>query len=169
MSRSPKQLRNRWRTPEGSQKAADLSALLSSGAPRDQIETALGVIEFSDEIGWTEPRRRRSRLPGKSGPPVIPTACTPSRGPQPRIGGSLLVLASIINSVAPPEIEAMWLQMFRDAGLLDRVMFGSDNKPLAATIARSRDVPFLSDAERRGLLCGNAARFLQLDDAVCKN
>jgi hypothetical protein len=74
---------------------------------------------------------------------------------------------SIINSVAPPAIEAMWLRTMREAGVLDRVMFGSDNMPLAATIARSRDVPFLSDAERRALLCGNAAQFLRLDAAVC--
>jgi hypothetical protein len=39
--------------------------------------------------------------------------------------------------------------------------------PLAAAIARSRDVPFLSDAERRAIVCGNAARFLRLDKAVC--
>jgi len=74
---------------------------------------------------------------------------------------------SIINSVAPPPIEAMWLRTMRDAGVLDRVMFGSDNMPLDTTIARSRDVPFLSDAERRAILCDNAARFLRLDPATC--
>ena len=74
---------------------------------------------------------------------------------------------SIINSVVPPPLEAMWLRTLREAGVLDRVMFGSDNMPLAAAIARSRDVPFLSEAERRAILCGNAARFLRLDKAVC--
>ena len=74
---------------------------------------------------------------------------------------------SIINSVVPPPLEAVWLRTLREAGVLDRVMFGSDNMPLAAAIARSRDVPVLSDAERRAILCGNAARFLRLDKAVC--
>jgi hypothetical protein len=74
---------------------------------------------------------------------------------------------SIINSVVPPASEATWLRAMREAGLLGRVMFGSDNMPLAAAIARSREVPFLSDAERRMILCGNAAQFLRLDPGVC--
>lgn len=74
---------------------------------------------------------------------------------------------SVINSVAPAPVEEMWLRRMRSAGLLDRIMFGSDNWALDKTIARSRDVPFLSNAERRAILCGNAARFLRLNEAVC--
>lgn len=50
MIRPPRQLRSRWRKPEGSKKAAELARLLTDGAPREQLETALGRIEFSDEI-----------------------------------------------------------------------------------------------------------------------
>jgi hypothetical protein len=74
---------------------------------------------------------------------------------------------SIINSVVPPPLEATWLRTLREAGVLDRVMFGSDNMPLAAAIARSRDLSFLPDAERRAILCGNAAHFLRRDKAIC--
>jgi uncharacterized protein len=74
---------------------------------------------------------------------------------------------SIINSVAPPPLEQMWLQRMKDAGVLDRIMFGSDNMPLAAAIGRTRDVAFLNEGEKRGILCNNAARFLRLDAGVC--
>ncbi len=77
----------------------------------------------------------------------------------------------VINWVLPePEFNA-YLRRIVDAGFSDRVMFGSDNMvwPGAIDVAvRRTAAPFLSDDQKRDILCRNAAKFLRLGDDVCR-
>ncbi|MEZ5294365.1 MAG: amidohydrolase family protein [Vicinamibacterales bacterium] len=76
---------------------------------------------------------------------------------------------STITWVIPREAFNDYLQAFVRAGLEKRIMFGSDQmlwpEKIGAGIEAIRQAPFLSDAQRRDILYGNAARFLRLDDA----
>jgi parallel beta-helix repeat protein len=72
---------------------------------------------------------------------------------------------SILNSMAPPAVEAHSLRAFLDAGLGDRIMLGTDNLPLERILERMDALDFLSEAQRRAILYDNAARFLRLDAA----
>jgi hypothetical protein len=74
---------------------------------------------------------------------------------------------SVLNSVPPPSVQARWLRTMRQADLLNRVMFGSDNLPYDRSIKRLEGDTSLTVHERRGIYCENAARFLRLDPAVC--
>lgn len=74
---------------------------------------------------------------------------------------------SVVDSRPPEQRYAMVMRAYRDAGLLDRIMFGSDNEPYARIIARTDSLSFLTAAERRGIYCENAARFLRLDPGIC--
>jgi|GEM_PF-246704 len=69
---------------------------------------------------------------------------------------------SILNSMAPPAVEAQSLRAFLDAGLGDRVMLGTDNQPIEAILQRMESFDFLNEAQRRAILYDNAARFLRL-------
>jgi parallel beta-helix repeat protein len=69
---------------------------------------------------------------------------------------------SILNSMAPPAVEAHSLRAFLDAGLGDRIMLGTDNQPLERILERMDAIDFLSEAQRRAILYDNAARFLRL-------
>lgn len=82
---------------------------------------------------------------------------------HPNVYGDL----SVVNAQAPMAGYEVGVRRFRDAGLLDRLMFGSDNNDFAKIIARTDALTFLSEAERRAIYCGNAARFLRLDPRVC--
>lgn len=71
---------------------------------------------------------------------------------------------SITNGAMPwPQYEAA-LRRLVDAGFADRIMFGSDNLPIADLLARLERVPWLTQAQRRAILYDNAARFLRLDE-----
>lgn len=74
---------------------------------------------------------------------------------------------SVVNARAPEPFYLERLREFRDAGLLTRIMFGSDNLPFDDIIARTDAAAFLTKAERQDLYCGNAARFLRLDVSIC--
>lgn len=74
---------------------------------------------------------------------------------------------SIVNSIAPETAHAGALRAFLDAGLEDRIMFGSDNMPLGPIVERIEAVPFLTAEQRRAIYCDNAARFLRLGAQVC--
>ena len=80
---------------------------------------------------------------------------------------------SIVNSVSPQAIHMAGLEAFRDAGVLDRIMFGSDNEPFGPIVERIEAVTFLTEEERRAIYCENAARFHgnevrdQIDGAQC--
>jgi len=56
------------------------------------------------------------------------------------------------------------LKTLADAGLTDRVMFGSDGGPrfLAMGIDAIEQAPFLSDKQKRDILYGNAMRFFRV-------
>lgn len=62
-----------------------------------------------------------------------------------------------------------YLQAIIDAGFIDRVMFGSDMFLAPELQERSirviEEAPFLSEAQKRAILYGNAARFLRFDEA----
>lgn len=76
---------------------------------------------------------------------------------------------SIVNSVIPEAGHAAALRTFIDAGLIDRLMFGSDNMPIGDIVKRIDAVPFLEPDQREAIYCGNAARFLRLDSAICSH
>ncbi len=59
------------------------------------------------------------------------------------------------------------LKMFKEAGVLSRVMFGTDGDDHGDAIEAYRSADFLSDVELEGILCKNAARFLRRQ-AVCE-
>lgn len=63
-----------------------------------------------------------------------------------------------------------YLRTIADAGLADRVMFGTDQGVWPQLIERSIDAieqaPFLSASQKRDILYNNAARFLRLDAAT---
>lgn len=77
---------------------------------------------------------------------------------------------AVINWALPEAEFQAYLRRIVDAGFSDRIMFGSDNMiwPDAIDIAVSRtSASFLSNEQKRAILCGNAAKFLRLDDNVC--
>jgi predicted TIM-barrel fold metal-dependent hydrolase len=73
---------------------------------------------------------------------------------------------SITNGAMPAEQHEATLKWLVDAGFGDRVMFGSDNLPLAVGLARLDRIDWLTAEQRRAIRYGNAARFLRLDDAT---
>lgn len=53
------------------------------------------------------------------------------------------------------------------AGLADRILFGSDGS-LEEGVSAILEADFLTEQQKRGILCGNAARFLRLGDEICR-
>lgn len=78
---------------------------------------------------------------------------------------------AIINWGIPEAEFYTYLRRIVDAGFSDRIMYGSDNmtRPESIDISVARtSAPFLSDDQKRDILCRNAARFLRLGDDVCR-
>lgn len=71
---------------------------------------------------------------------------------------------SIVNSVAPAQMHTDALRALLDAGLGDRIMFGSDNMPIGPILERIEAIPFLSEAQKRAIYHDNAARFLRISE-----
>ncbi|NGP89927.1 amidohydrolase family protein [Fodinibius halophilus] len=69
---------------------------------------------------------------------------------------------SILNSIYPDKIHKKLLKDFIEAGLGDRIMFGSDNVPIGSMIKGLNSFKFLSDEERRNIFYDNAATFFRL-------
>lgn len=67
---------------------------------------------------------------------------------------------TIVNAFAGPDLHRQALLHAREAGILDRIMFGTDNLPAAPIIAELDAFDFLTPAERAGLYRDNAMRFL---------
>jgi len=65
-----------------------------------------------------------------------------------------------------------FLRLAKRFGMLDRVMFGSDQMrwphAIADSIERLNTFEFLTDEDKRNILYNNAARFLELDKATIK-
>ena len=77
-----------------------------------------------------------------------------------------------INSFLPrPEFHA-YLRRLVDAGFGRNIMYGSDQALWPAIIPQSieaiESAECLSREQKRDILCGNAARFLRLDAALCQ-
>lgn len=73
---------------------------------------------------------------------------------------------AITNGAMPFEQYEATLRQLVDAGFGNRIMFGSDNLPIAPILKRLDQVEWLTEAQRRAILYDNAARFLRLDDAT---
>lgn len=73
---------------------------------------------------------------------------------------------SITNSAMPLAQYEDALRRLIDAGFGDRIMFGSDNLPVDEAVQRLDSIGWLDDAQRRAILCGNAARFFRLGGRV---
>jgi hypothetical protein len=66
------------------------------------------------------------------------------------------------QTILPREGFHHMLRLYQMQGLIDRIMFGSDEMPVAASLEAYRSADFLSAEELNGILCGNAERFLGL-------
>ena len=75
---------------------------------------------------------------------------------------SVYVELSILNDSANGEAHEAELKRLIDAGFGDRIMFGSDTRPIAPILRRMEQIPWLSERQRRAILYDNAARFLRL-------
>jgi len=71
---------------------------------------------------------------------------------------------SILNSLMPADLHAKLLRSFIEAGLEDRIMFGSDNMPIGPIIERLHSLNFLTDKQQRKILYENAASFFRLSE-----
>ena len=64
------------------------------------------------------------------------------------------------------ELLDRFLRLAKEQGVLDRVMFGSDQmrwpEAIEVAVNRVKSIDYLSDLEKKGILYDNAARFLQL-------
>lgn len=70
--------------------------------------------------------------------------------------------------VLPRASYHAYLRGLVDAGFAKRIVFGSDFPTQAqAGIDAILTADFLSEAQKADILCGNAARFLRLDESVC--
>lgn len=72
---------------------------------------------------------------------------------------------SVINNpdIVPPQAFAAMMRALVDAGLGDRIMFGSDNADIAVTLGSLDALPFLDASQKQAILHGNAERFFRID------
>ena len=68
-----------------------------------------------------------------------------------------------LNSVPPAFIHEAAVKQFLDRGYIDRIMMGTDNWEAAPIISRYQGFDFLSQEQKRGILYGNAVRFLEIE------
>jgi len=71
---------------------------------------------------------------------------------------------SIVNSVMPQALHQKMLEGFLNAGLEDRIMFGTDNMPIDGILARMDELNILTAKQRKKILYDNAARFFALSE-----
>lgn len=69
---------------------------------------------------------------------------------------------SITNSLMPAEVHEAALKRLVEAGFSDRIMFGSDNMPVAESESRLNSISWLTAAQRESIRRGNAIRFFRL-------
>jgi predicted TIM-barrel fold metal-dependent hydrolase len=76
---------------------------------------------------------------------------------------------SAINYLMPKAIFHNYLRQLIDHGFGKRILFGSDDFPLADSINSIESAEFLTEEQKSDILCANAARFFRLEvDSVCK-
>jgi hypothetical protein len=70
---------------------------------------------------------------------------------------------SVINNpaIVPAEQFAVILKQFIEAGLEDRLMFGTDNADIEATVAAVENLPFLSEEQKEKIFWRNAKQFFR--------
>jgi uncharacterized protein len=73
---------------------------------------------------------------------------------------------SVINNpdIVPPQAFATMMRALVDAGLGDRIMFGSDNADITTTRASLEALPFLDETQKQAILRGNAERFFRIEN-----
>ena len=80
---------------------------------------------------------------------------------------------SAINWKIPRSAFHAYLQQLVVAGFAERLMFGSDSEAwpegIELAIEGIRSATFLTDSQKQDIFCGNAARFLRLENDVCSN
>lgn len=78
----------------------------------------------------------------------------------------------VIDWVLPAAEFHAYLRRLVDAGFGKRIMFGSDNivwpQSFERAIDRIMSAPFLSEGQKRDILCENAMRFLRLPTTTCE-
>lgn len=70
-----------------------------------------------------------------------------------------------------PAFHAMLQQLLlRVPNATNRLMFGTDHGPkqYSRSVGAFESAPFLSDQEKDAIFCGNAQRWLGLDESICK-
>lgn len=82
-------------------------------------------------------------------------------------------LAGLPSSLVPRATYDATLRRLVDAGLVDRIMFGSDGTEngvdwLLDGIDAVMEASSISDSQRRSILYGNAARFFRLDSTTAR-
>ncbi len=79
---------------------------------------------------------------------------------------------AVINWGLPKKEFYRYFQRLVDAGFSKRIMFGSDQMVWPDAIGRAietvESAPFLSDEQRRDIMCRNAMIFLRLEKTVCQ-
>lgn len=81
---------------------------------------------------------------------------------------SVYVDLSILNDARAGDKHEAELKRLIDAGFADRIMFGSDTRPIGPILRRMEKIQWLSEPQRRAILYGNAARFLRLDEKTIR-
>ena len=78
---------------------------------------------------------------------------------------------AVINWYLPRKEFYSYFQRLVNAGFSNRIMFGSDQMVWPDSIGKAIETveaaPFLSDDQRRDIMCRNAMTFLRLDKTVC--
>ncbi|MGH7507928.1 MAG: amidohydrolase family protein [Gemmatimonadales bacterium] len=78
---------------------------------------------------------------------------------------------SLINGMFPRAEFHAYLRRLTEAGYGQRIMYGSDQAlwpgRVSSTVEAIESAEFLSPAQKRDILCANAARFLRLELTLC--
>ena len=72
----------------------------------------------------------------------------------------IYVDVSPFQKILPRDQFHRLLAAFKEARLLNRVMFGSDGDNYESALEAYRSAEFLTDGELEGIFCRNAAKFL---------
>ena len=76
----------------------------------------------------------------------------------------------VLQSVIPRPAYYSYLRKIVEAGYASRIMFGTDGGPkqIHEGIDAITGADFLDPQQKRDILCGNAARFLELPPSTCR-
>ena len=75
---------------------------------------------------------------------------------------------AVLQYAIPRPAYYSYLKTLVEAGFASRVMFGSDGESKTGVDA-ILNADFLTEQQKRDILCGNAARFLRLPNIACQN